>query len=654
MSTPNPIKIPSITQAQLIAYRAALGGNVDGLMYIPSDGVNAGNPCRDIAGIETPLSTGGGDVGGREWSPVISYLEGDMVNYQGASYRAANDSLNVEPGTDPTLWAPMVIGGRAWDAFIPYLAGDIVVTNDGIAWVAQSDNINEPPSDLFPGIWDTLANTAIPHASTTKLGVLKVDGVTLTVDIDGVVSTTGGGGTLQDAYDAGPTITVATSTPVSLSHTTGTAAIEVTNTTNGAVHRIFGGSSLITAADTSNALVSAGYVELVDNAGQQGSLLMSGHFIIQRNYTSVATLTTDAFKIEGGNGFTLGFPAMTDTAWNGLTQAQGYSYLSTTDSRCKIYDGSTTKTLAWTSDIPTIPTNRTSIVQTDWVVSGAQPFCVAVDPVTDSVFIGNNSAGTISRSTYGGAINTTWSAGHSSPTCIAMHPTTSEILMMPNGGTTVKRIALSTGTIASTDTVGATATTIGLYVMLSGDYFCKLSIGTLTKVTNGGSVTLSFATGLPTGAGQGSLNVAQTKLVLPGYSAGTVVEVDTSSGAVTTFKTGLSSPTCAAYSPTGEVWVACEGTDDVKRYDSGGTLLATYTVVVDPQYITFDGDGNAVVACSGSNRVSLINATTGIVDNVPIVSGGTAYNLAINPDNQDIIVPAYTTTSVSRIARPIT
>jgi len=62
MSTPNPIKIPSITQVQLSDYRAAIGGDIDGLMYITSDGVNAGELCRDIAGVETPLSAGGSPI----------------------------------------------------------------------------------------------------------------------------------------------------------------------------------------------------------------------------------------------------------------------------------------------------------------------------------------------------------------------------------------------------------------------------------------------------------------------------------------------------------------------------------------------------------------------------------------------------------------
>jgi len=75
-----------------------------------------------------------------------------------------------------------------------YNIGDIVIHNDEF-YVSQANNNTTTPSSASIG-WRRLDSGGyiLPKATTTTLGGVKVDGSTIIINSDGVISATGGGG----------------------------------------------------------------------------------------------------------------------------------------------------------------------------------------------------------------------------------------------------------------------------------------------------------------------------------------------------------------------------------------------------------------------------------------------------------------------------
>lgn len=97
-----------------------------------------------------------------EWDPTVQYLTTNGVGYQGSSYLATGNSLNVVPGTDPTMWALIAEKG---DTGAPGAPAPVWSTTTTSGWVQRpvggniGVSVTTPVPNAFVGmlLWLSIA-----------------------------------------------------------------------------------------------------------------------------------------------------------------------------------------------------------------------------------------------------------------------------------------------------------------------------------------------------------------------------------------------------------------------------------------------------------------------------------------------------------------
>jgi hypothetical protein len=175
------------------------------------------------------------------WSSTTSYLVGDVVEQDGASWIAVAPSENVDPPTDASVWNLLAAAGAtgatggtgasgttgatgasgatgptgltwlgSWVGSTMYLIGDAVEDN-GSSWVALADNTNDQPSAGSPN-WSLLAASGAT-GSTGATGPTGATGGTGSTGLSGTTGATGPTGSNGEAGTNGATGTTGATGP---------------------------------------------------------------------------------------------------------------------------------------------------------------------------------------------------------------------------------------------------------------------------------------------------------------------------------------------------------------------------------------------------------------------------------------------------------
>ena len=104
---------------------------------------------------------------------------------------------------------------------------------------------------------------------------------------------------------------------------------------------------------------------------------------------------------------------------------------------------------------------------------------------------------------------------------------------------------------------------------------------------------------------------------------------------------GLDGALAARIGPDGLLYVASEGSNQIKRYDPAtGDFVDNFVNAGNglngPSGITWDSSGNLVVASFNSDSILRYNGSTGVFIDTPVASGGGGLN---GPDNGTILGP---------------
>ncbi|MGH2935414.1 MAG: YncE family protein [Gaiellaceae bacterium] len=135
----------------------------------------------------------------------------------------------------------------------------------------------------------------------------------------------------------------------------------------------------------------------------------------------------------------------------------------------------------------------------------------------------------------------------------------------------------------------------------SGNYNVYSSAGVLKETVNGGS---SYTTGC-------AFNNDQTKLFGTFFGNGNVVTFDTASPHTSsTFASGISSPESVVFDQLGNVYVSSVGGTGIRKYDSTGTLLHTYTVGTRVDWIDLSADQASIFFTQENNNIFKLDLAT--------------------------------------------
>jgi YVTN family beta-propeller protein len=232
---------------------------------------------------------------------------------------------------------------------------------------------------------------------------------------------------------------------------------------------------------------------------------------------------------------------------------------------------------------------------TTTVSVGSAPFAVAVNPVTNQIYVANDNSNTVT--VINGATNatTTVSAG-SAPSAVAANPVTNQIY--------VTNAASNTVTVIN----GATNATT------------TVSVGTVPQAV--------------------AVNAVTNQIYVANYGSNTVTVIDGATNATTTVSVG-SGPFAVAVNPvTNQIYVANLDSNTVTVINGATNATTTVSVGSEPGSVTVNPVTNKIYVANtnpATNTVTVIDGATNATTTVSIV--GPPGSVTVNPVTNKIYVP---------------
>jgi autotransporter-associated beta strand protein len=192
------------------------------------------------------------------WTSTVDYNIGQEVSLNGVTYSALAANVNVDPGTDPTVWTNVP---TTWSNSSSYQVGDQVSLN-GVKYVAQASNVNVAPG-FDPTVWTVFVGnmvggiTLTPGASNYNFS-LGAD--TLTFTGGGIVVN---GGSVNLVNDTGVLNFNGSSTAGSATITTNSGAhtFFASSASGGTARFILNGTGILDISQLTNGGTTAGSIE---------------------------------------------------------------------------------------------------------------------------------------------------------------------------------------------------------------------------------------------------------------------------------------------------------------------------------------------------------------------------------------------------------
>ena len=275
------------------------------------------------------------------------------------------------------------------------------------------------------------------------------------------------------------------------------------------------------------------------------------------------------------------------------------------------------------------------------VTMGNNPFAVAVDPTTNQAYVANYGDGTISVINGATDTATTVTVG-SEPDAVVVDAATHQVYVANYGDGSVSVISEATNSVVATVMVGAGGSNpdaLAVNPVTDEVYVANYTSGTVAVIDGTNNELVATLT-----AGSGPDAVAvnpvtnQVYVINNGSGTVTVINGATNTGAVTV--TVGSAPDAVAVNPvTNQVYVINNGSGTATAINGATNIVAaTVTVGSAPDAVAVNSVTNQVyVANRTGNTVSVVNAANNAVTTV--ATGTTPYAVAVNPaTNQAYVV----------------
>src|SRR5579859_7748274 len=275
---------------------------------------------------------------------------------------------------------------------------------------------------------------------------------------------------------------------------------------------------------------------------------------------------------------------------------------------------------------------------TTTVTVGTAPSAVAVNPVTNKIYIANATSNNVT--VIDGATNTiTPVATGTSPKAIAVNPFTNKIYVANNGGSSVTVINGADNTAAAPVTVGTAPSAIAINPVTNFIYVVNTGSNNVS-VINGGNNTVAATVSVGTAPNAVAVNPVTNKIYVTNSGSSntnsvTVIDA-TNNNATSTINNAGFNPSALAINPvTNQIYVANTTSGKVTVIDGANfNPPASLSVGNLPAAIAVNAATNMIYVANssstGGDSVSIIDGTS--VNVIATVNVGSApLAVAVNP-----------------------
>lgn len=259
--------------------------------------------------------------------------------------------------------------------------------------------------------------------------------------------------------------------------------------------------------------------------------------------------------------------------------------------------------------------------------AGLNPRGIAVNPVTNRVYVANEGSGTVRMLDRVTFTSSTVAVG-ASPVAVAVNSGTNRIYAANFGGNSVSVIDGNTNTVTATVGVGTNPVALTVNPVTNKIYVANQGSANVTVIDGGTHATSTVASGSqPISV---AINASTNKIYVANFASNSVTVIDGATNATNTVAVGTQ-PRALAISMLGNtVFVANSGSGNVTAIDGRTLTSANLAAGTTPRAIAINvGAGKVFVANGGSNDVTVI--TLGSLSTSTIAVGTNPSAVVVNP-----------------------
>lgn len=254
------------------------------------------------------------------------------------------------------------------------------------------------------------------------------------------------------------------------------------------------------------------------------------------------------------------------------------------------------------------------------LAAGVSPSALAVNPVTNKLYVANSGDGTVTVIAGRTGLTTTVTVG-SGPAALAVNPATARIYAVNRGANSVSVIDGLTGAVTPV-TVGATPVAVAVNPVTNRVYVANQGDGTVTEIDGATLGTRSVTVG--TSPSQIAVDPQTNLIYVVNAGSDSVSVIDGGSLVATPVSTGAAPTALAINAATGRVYIANETGNSVTVLDETNRATSTLAVGARP---------SAVVVNPATNTIYIANQTDGTVS---VIDGATTATATVTVGAQPV------------------
>jgi YVTN family beta-propeller protein len=266
------------------------------------------------------------------------------------------------------------------------------------------------------------------------------------------------------------------------------------------------------------------------------------------------------------------------------------------------------------------------------VGAGTSPFSVAVNPVTNKIYVANSGSDNVT--VIDGATNATITvAAGTNPVSVAVNPVTNKIYVANEGSGNVTVIDGATNA-TTTVAAGTNPVSVAVNPVTNKIYVANQGSANVTVIDGATNTTTTVAAG--TNPRSVAVNPVTNKIYVANGGSDNVTVIDGATNATTTVRAG-SSPVSVAVNPvTNKIYVANSNSNNVTVIDGATNATTTVAAGTNPVSVAVNPVTNKIYVANSVNNVTVIDGATNATTTV--AAGTYPYSVAVNPVTNKIYV----------------
>jgi YVTN family beta-propeller protein len=281
-----------------------------------------------------------------------------------------------------------------------------------------------------------------------------------------------------------------------------------------------------------------------------------------------------------------------------------------------------------------LPASANAQTVTATLGAGDEPNSVAVNPVTNKIYVANQSSNNVTVIDGASNSTTTVAAGSDDQTSVAVNPVTNKIYVANSAVDTVTVIDGATNTTTSV-AVGLQPQAMAVNPVTNKVYVANFEDDTVTVIDGATNTTATVGVGLFADAV--AVNPVTNKIYVANYYDGTVTVIDGATNSTSTVVAG-SGPNGAAVNPvTNKVYVSNYYSGTVTVIDGATNSTSTVAAGSGPYAVAVNPVTNKVYVANISSRT--VTVIDGAANTTTTVAVGNPFSVAVNPVTNKIYVP---------------